>query len=187
MGFFYEIMNNLKRILVNSSKDKYFREAWELYSSAFPIDERRELKVQEQILGHEDFNFEIILDENGFVGFLTWWKFKNLIYIEHFATLGIYRGKGYGKKILQGFLSERSESIILEVELPHTEIDKRRIGFYERLDFKLNLHKYQQLPYRKNGAKVDLLIMSYPSSIDEVTVSNFKKAFKEKCYDDFIL
>lgn len=176
----------MKNTLIKSVKAPHFQEAWTLYQTAFPIDERREIEVQEKIFEHEDFYFEIITENKEFIGFITWWKFNGLIYIEHFATLDIHRGKGYGKSILQTFLSEKSELTILEVELPNTEIDKRRIGFYERLNFKLNPHKYQQLPYRVNGAKVDLLIMSHPNPIDEVTLSNFVKEFKAKCYEGFI-
>lgn len=176
----------MKRILINSTKDNYFQEAWELYLTAFPIDERRELAVQKNIFEHEDFYFEVIVNEGQFIGFITWWKFDGLRYIEHFATCDSQRGKGYGKTILEQFISESNELAILEVELPNSEIDQRRIGFYERLDFKLNTHKYQQLPYRVNGGRVDLLIMSYPTSIDEVTLAKFVSDFKEKCYDGFI-
>ena len=180
----------MKNTLIKSITAPYFQEAWELYQAAFPIDERREIEVQEKIFEHEDFYFEIITENNDFIGFITWWKFEGLLYIEYLATLDIHRGKGYGKSIHEDFISNHSEeyeTTILEVELPNSEIDKRRIGFYERLNFKLNPHKYQQLPYRVNGAKVDLLIMSYPTTIDEVTLTKFEKYFKEKCYDGFIL
>ncbi|RYM33439.1 GNAT family N-acetyltransferase [Brumimicrobium glaciale] len=176
----------MNRVLINSIKSPFFQEAWELYLSAFPIDERRELAVQEKIFTHEDYHFEIVVIENEFIGFITWWQFEGLRYIEHFATLPIHRGKGYGKSILEKFISENEEQAILEVELPNSEIDKRRIGFYERLNFKLNPHKYQQLPYRFNGAKVDLMIMSYPTKIDEVKLAKFEKDFKEKCFDGII-
>jgi len=175
----------MKRILVNSIENDLFHSAWELYLSAFPRNERRELEVQEKIFSNKDYFFEVIVIDEQFIGFLAWWEFEDLRYIEHFATLDQYRGKGYGRKILKQFISENTKQTILEVELPNSEIDKRRIGFYERLNFKLNLYKYEQMPYRINGEKVELLIMSCPKTIDEVTLRQFESEFRAKCYNPY--
>ncbi|HZH87080.1 MAG TPA: GNAT family N-acetyltransferase [Brumimicrobium sp.] len=175
----------MKRLLIDSPQNKLFQEAWELYLNAFPIDERRELDFQAKIMNQREYHFELIYLENVFVGFIAWWQFNQLRFVEHFATLEKHRGKGYGKLILQNFLSESNEQIILEVEHPNTDLDLRRIGFYQRIGFKLNPFEYQQLPLRKNGKKVDLQIMSYPELIEESTLNKFEKDFKEKCYNDY--
>ncbi len=166
--------------------NKYFQAAWDLYLDSFPIDERRELGVQKKIFEHEDYVLEAFIFDDEFIGFLAWWRFDGLRYIEHMATIDSHRGKGYGSRILKKFISDSNEKIILEVELPNSETNKRRIGFYERLDFKLNQYEYQQLPYRKNGFPIQLLIMSYPHLIDEVTLTKFENDFKEKCFHGFI-
>lgn len=191
MGLFFintlQIENSkMKRFFVNSINDKYFQDAWELYLNAFPIDERRDLEMQEKIFRHEDYFFEVIIINGEFIGFLSWWKFDGLSFIEHFATLEKHRGKGYGKTILQNFLSQTKDFGVLEVEPPNTDIDQRRIQFYERLGWKLNSFKYFQLPLRKNGLKVELMVMSYPQLIDVKVFEKFEKDFKEKCYDGFI-
>ena len=155
--------------------------------SSFPIDERRELSVQIEVPKHGDYHFEVVLNDNVFIGFIAWWQFEGLRFIEHFATHKNHRGRGYGKTILKKFISEDNEGIILEVELPHSEINKRRIEFYKKLGFKLNMHEYYQLPLRKNGAKLALMVMSYPLEVDEKEIGKFEKDFKEKCYDDYIL
>lgn len=176
----------MKRIQIKSIEDSLFQEAWSLYITSFPIDERRDIEVQELILKHTDYHFEVVVKGDEFIGFITWWKFDQLRFIEHFATLDVHRGKGYGKLILNELLSESDELTILEVELPNSELNQRRIKFYERLGFILNPYEYKQLPLRKEGVEVNLLVMSYPITLKESLLSEFEKEFKLKCYDDFM-
>lgn len=176
----------MKHSIIQSINHPFFKDAWELYLNAFPKNERRELVVQEQIMNHIDYNFEMITLNDEFIGFIAWWKFSNLYYIEHFATHEKFRGQGLGHKVLHQFITSVNKLIILEVEHPNASIDKRRIQFYERLNFQVNPYKYQQLPLRKDGLKVDLLIMSYPTNISSLTLNQFEKDFKEKCFLPFI-
>ncbi|HLW29882.1 MAG TPA: GNAT family N-acetyltransferase [Brumimicrobium sp.] len=175
----------MKRLEIQSASNSSFQKAWELYLEAFPINERRELTVQKQMLQHSDYHFEVFLKNNEFIGFIAWWQFDGLRFVEHFATLDIHRGKGYGKLVLEDFISESKELVLLEVEHPSTEIDQRRIGFYERIGFKLNPYEYQQLPLRKSGEKVDLLVMTYPSAINIEVLENFENDFKVKCFEGY--
>jgi hypothetical protein len=46
-------------------------------------------------------------------------------------------------KILEDFIKGNSNPTLLEVELPDSAINNKRIEFYERLRFKLNLHEYK--------------------------------------------
>lgn len=176
----------MKRTRHTSTLHSDFKMAWNLYQNAFPSNEKRELDIQEVVLKHEDYHFEVIHKDEEFIGFIAWWQFDGLKFIEHFATLDLHRGKGYGKSILLDFIAESPDNILLEVEPPTTEMNQRRIGFYERLGFILNLHPYQQLPLRKQGELVDLLVMTIPNAISEDDLKKFKRDFKKKCYDDVI-
>ncbi|HLV41896.1 MAG TPA: GNAT family N-acetyltransferase [Brumimicrobium sp.] len=167
----------MNRTLIHSTRDKYFNEAWDLYIKAFHIDERREIESQNQIMKSEYYHFEVITLNQQLIGFIAWWELDQLIFIEHFATLDQHRGKGYGKLILNEFIEQFKGLIILEVEFPNTSINQRRIGFYERLGFELNTHQYQQLSLRKGGPKVDLLVMSYPTKIEESELKKFEMEF----------
>src|SRR5690554_3586315 len=136
----------MKYTSIHSIDHPFFKNAWELYINAFPIDERRDLNIQKLIFKHSDYRFEIISIDNEFIGFIAWWQFNGLRFIEHFATLDKHRGKGFGKIILEQFILESNGLTILEVEHPISTIDQRRIKFYERLNFQVNSFKYQQLP-----------------------------------------
>jgi ribosomal protein S18 acetylase RimI-like enzyme len=172
----------VERIRLTQTDTVGFLQAWELYEDAFPKEERREFDLQQQIMNDANYHFDIVTVDGIFVGFILWWQFEGLKYIEHLATPIEYRGKGYGKTIVEQFIAESYEAIILEVELPDCDSSKRRIAFYERLGFKLNMLDYKQLPMQKNGISVHMLLMTYPDEITAVKLSFFKKSFREMCY-----
>ncbi len=132
-----------------------------LYEQAFPEEERRQ--SSEWIRLHENKpNFCIFsIGEAGhFVGILGFWKFEDFVYIEHFATLPSFRGRGIGGAILRQFVHDNSpRPIVLEVEPAENELASRRIAFYERFGFNLSPLSYIQPPYQKNGLSVPLCLM----------------------------
>ncbi len=160
----------LKRL--KKSTDNDFHQAWELYNDAFPLEERRTLDGQKRVLKRSNYHFEILIDHNQFIGFILWWDLEMFRYIDHFATSKSIRNKGFGKLILNTFINNDDKSILLEVELPASSIDQRRINFYERLGFKLNLHDYK-VPSSVDNRKIDLLVMSYPEAISKETLNRF--------------
>jgi len=107
-------------------------------------------------------------------------------YIEHLATEPKFRGNGYGKMILEHFISKNCDFIILEVEMPSNSINKRRIAFFERLQFKLNAHFYEQLPMQKGGAPVQLQLMTYPDEITNAKLLAFKENFRNMCFTPYL-
>lgn len=180
----------MKRIKLIDNKDILFNKCWELYNLAFPEIERRPLDYQLEAIKMEAFNFEAILDDNSsllddnlinnnhicnsFIGFISWWEFDDLIYIEHFAVDNSLRGGGFGKKILNNFMQEQTKPILLEVEHPHNSIQRRRINFYEREGFILNHYSYKQPPYNgQDGEFLELLTMTYPTAISQNELNNF--------------
>ncbi len=125
-----------------------------------------------------NYNFDIIIKEEKLIGFLLWWEFDNLRYIEYFATAERIRNKGYGKLIMEKFIKRSQKPILLEVELPESVIKKRRINFYERLGFQLNTHFYEIAAMHEGFSALKLLIMSFPYAISENDVRNFT----EQCH-----
>jgi GNAT superfamily N-acetyltransferase len=163
--------------------DRYFKEAWALYMEAFPKEERRTLARQTEIMKAPYYNFEIFVQEARFVGFLLWWEFKNLRFIDHLATLPRQRGKGHGTGIMKQFLSRDTHPVILEVELPEDVLKQRRIHFYENLGFKLNLHSYLQPPLQAGCDALALRLMSYPVKITEASAAAFVKNYHPMIYE----
>lgn len=137
-----------------------------LYTTAFPPEERRSEWIDEGTISSfieekDDFNIIIASIDDSFVGFLSYWHFKEYIYIEHFAVEKSNRGKGIGKKILQHVIENICGNIILEVELPNSDISKRRVNFYKNEGFVLwQSIEYIQPAYSEGQAPVPLMLMT---------------------------
>lgn len=157
----------MKYIRIKTTEHPLFTQAWNLYKSSFPPEERRQLRTQKKIMDNPLYHFDIITDKDYFIGFILWWNFEDVRYIEHLATSPHLRGKGYGLRVLEKFISKPESSVLLEVEHPTSEINKRRIGFYQRIGFILSEHEYKHPPYKKGGEYVSLMLMTYPDSITE--------------------
>jgi ribosomal protein S18 acetylase RimI-like enzyme len=132
----------MKLIRLKNISDNYFQKAWNLYEDAFPIEERRSLEKQRAVMKKAIYHFDTLIEKELMIGFLLWWDLKSYRYIDHFATSTQQRNKGFGKLILETFRDLNDKPILLEVELPNSDINERRIKFYERAGFKLNEHYY---------------------------------------------
>lgn len=167
----------MQLIRLKHSTNDYFLKAWKLYEEAFPSEERRLLKDQTYVLQNDKYHFDILIDNEQFIGFILWWDFETYRYVDHFAISKEQRNKGLGRLILNKFISRSNTPIILEVELPTSDINKRRIAFYERIGFKLNQHYYEIPPLTKKQVPLQLFLMSYPNLISKKDANLFVKKY----------
>ena len=133
--------------------------AQELFEEAFPEQERPPFSS----LRHRDAGkFHFLVAENGDdpVGILTYWTFDDLVYVEHFAIDEELRNQGLGKAVFLNFLSQQTEQVVLEVELPNTEEADHRVEFYASIGFFSNPQPYLQPSYHNDDRSVPMLIMS---------------------------
>lgn len=152
----------LKQLNVQDNREVDFVE--KLYIDSFPESERREtgLLFGLHTSNNNTFTIQMIVDNDEYVGFLTYWKFTSFVYAEHFAISPLFRNGGFGGQVMDLFIQSVSQPIVLEVELPSTILSERRIGFYQRLGFKLwEDIPYQQPPYRKDENPVPMKLMTY--------------------------
>lgn len=104
------------------------------------------------------------------------------MFIEHFAVNPLYRNNGLGGKILNDLLKKLKKQVCLEVELPTTVIARRRIGFYERNGFFLNLYPYEQPPLSQGKKALPLHVMTSGGFADEQRFRRIKSALYKKVY-----
>jgi GNAT superfamily N-acetyltransferase len=168
-------MVNMEQKRLKNISDPYFQDSWRLYEEAFPIEERRSLENQRVVMKKEIYHFDTLIEEEQMIGVLLWWDFKTYRYIDHFATSTQQRNKGFGKLILEKFRDLNDKPILLEVELPNSDINKRRIKFYERAGFKLNKHNYSTQSSQENQPPLELMLMSYPNQLTKKDVEQFTK------------
>jgi GNAT superfamily N-acetyltransferase len=163
----------MELVRLKNTSEPYFEKAWKLYEEAFPLEERRTIEQQAFVLQNELYHFDVLIDGTQLIGFILWWNFETHRYIDHFATATEQRNKGLGKLILNTFIAQNDKAILLEVELPTCELNKRRIQFYDRIGFKLNQHHYEIIPSNVDLPSLQLLVMTYPSLISEKELNSF--------------
>jgi GNAT superfamily N-acetyltransferase len=132
-----------------------------LLVDSFPPEEYRDLSQWEAYIDtQEEFKLCVLRVDNTPVGIAAYWLFDTFCYGEHLATIPEVRGKGYGKLLVE-WLCEQApgKPVVLEVELPETEIAARRIRFYERNGFVLCTEPYLQPPYRKGDKAIPMHLM----------------------------
>lgn len=171
---------NIKKIL-NPNTQK-FRNFWEIYVNSFDPNERRSQDSQIKLLNNKLYKLFIALEENQSVGFLAAWEFDKVVYIEHFAITEKLRNKGIGTALLMDYLAQKNKLIILEVDRPENEIAKRRIVFYERLGFRLNIYDYIQPPYEQDKQVVPMFLMTFPREINNDEFLEIRSLFYRLVY-----
>lgn len=132
----------------------------DLFVTAFPENERRPLEKQRtHIDSHPRFSCLLVSEDERPVGFITVWDFGSFRYGEHFAIDPTLRNGGFGARTVQALLSQNDRPFVLEVELPDTELSRRRIGFYERQGFRVWTKDYVQPPYREGDEPLPMYLM----------------------------
>ena len=163
--------------------DKDFRTAYKILEKSFiPA----ELKDQETLYTQWN-NGEVILEyitiDNVITGVITLWEFPDFIFAENFAVKTDFRNRGIGAELLQNIIDKYSDKrIVLEVEPPEKDIQKRRIRFYERNGFILSPFGYIQPPLRENCEDVPLLLMHTGNPLRENEFINIKREIFRTVY-----
>lgn len=151
-----------------------FETIYKILTMSFDPSLHRGYERQKSLLKDKNYNLITHKENNNIIGFISYWNINNdLIFIEHFAVDPEKRGFGVGKSLLNKVL-EIPGNKVLEVEPPHTEIDKKRIKLYESFNFIFNENEYYQPPYNKGDKKTKLHIMS-SFNLDNESFENIVK------------
>ena len=151
------------------------------YTESFPEVERRDFSLVRNLVRDESrFIVYALSKEDRYVGFITGWLFDG--YVEHFAIDPAARNGGIGAEAMKQFLVFCGTPVVLEVEMPTDEMSKRRIGFYERLGFKLDNQVYHQPPYREGGEWLEMRLMTYGDVDLEHSFEQVKNCLHKNVY-----
>lgn len=153
----------------------------DVYIESFPPSERRPVEAMLDLYKNNPlFDIALTVEEGQIVGFLTYWDLDHFIFAEHFAISTAFRNGGYGRKVMDLFIEYAPKPIILEVELPTTILSERRIGFYQRIGFKLweNI-PYLQPAYLEDNIAVPMKLMTY----GDVDIEKDLTEIRSKIYD----
>lgn len=151
-----------------------------LYTEAFPTEERRPLEAWRLLVEEEPaFHIYEIHSANGFAGFVCYWELAGFIFVEHFAIRSALRCCGVGRECIE-HLKEKFAPLplVLEAELPESEMACRRIGFYARCGFSPSPRPYLQPPYRRGDSWLPLLLLC----TDETFLSQHFPTIRQQIY-----
>lgn len=170
--------------MIKNIKNYDFNKLYELLRKSFPRDEYRSFEGQKALLKDESYGLVGELGENGELkGFIAFFELTEVVFIEHFVVDAMYRNLGIGQGILKEFCNRQKKTVLLEVELPDSEINRRRIDFYKRNGFHYNDYQYMQPPIEKGRNSIPLKLMTYPKSvIDEREFLTYKNYLYQYVY-----
>ena len=158
---------------IDDINDVDFADAWEIYEYSFPDDEKRSLDAQRIAFKEKIYGFYAAKKDNQVIGLMAVWDIGDYYFVDHIATSKELRGQGLGAQVMREFIAQHQKRFVLEVEPPTAgEMEKRRIGFYERLGYKFNNYDYTQPPMEPGKDTVKLFLMTYP---DEMTEEEFDR------------
>lgn len=160
-----------------------FDEIYTIMEASFPVSERRTYSGQKALLDNPHYRIYTGQDAAGRItAFLAAWEFPALRFVEHIAVNPATRGSGIGYKLMNSYIARSDKPVLLEVEPPIGELEQRRIGFYERLGFRLNHFEYVQPPLRTGQPDLPLLIMTYPRPISQAEFQAYREILYTEVY-----
>lgn len=171
-------------ININHSKHLSYNQFKELYTISFPIFEQRTEEQQEKAFNHSAYHLSGYEENNAFIGFISYWEFEEYIYIEHFAINQELRGKGYGNKILNDFITIKTPKIVLlEIDPIVDEVSEARLRFYRRCGFYENPYPHIHPPYRNGNKGHSLVVLTTQREITEKEYQTFHTELTEVVMD----
>lgn len=161
-----------------------FDNVYKIMEDSFPPDEHRTYEEQKALLNKANYN--IYVAKSGCAeeiqGFMAVWQFEDLTFIEHFAVDKTFRNSGLGSRMLRSIRELVKERICLEVELPYTDIAKKRISFYERNGFTYNGYQYIQPAISRGRNPIPLRIMTTEGCLREGEFTAIKNVLYKDVY-----
>lgn len=158
---------------------KEFDRVFSIMEQSFPLEEYRAYEDQKRLLEDRAYSIYVARENRKILGFAAVWQLEEWLFLEHLAVDPQSRNQGIGAKLL-GFLAQ--SRCCLEVELPETDIARRRIGFYERNGFFLNDDPYLQPSLGEGRSPVPLRIMTTQGTITPEAFASLQKLLYSRVY-----
>lgn len=163
--------------------DITFDRVYAIMKASFPNIERRTYDGQKALLRDPHYRVLTETDDGGSIlAFLAAWEFPAFRFVEHIAVDPGTRGGGVGGRLMTAFLAQSPKPVVLEVEPPATGLQRRRVGFYERLGFLLNDYAYSQPPLQEGQPDLPLKLMSYPRLLTEAEFETCRETLYMRVY-----
>lgn len=161
-----------------------FSQLYSIMEYSFPPTERGSESLHFSEYNRPEFHCMCYEPDGIPTGFLNYYDLceDNVIFIEHFAVDVGQRGRGTGSAMLKEFLKSAVKSlVVLEVEPPEGDVEKRRISFYQRIGFVFNPGEYFQPEFYGRSPAIPLNLMTN-RPIDDEQFETVKSLIHRKIY-----
>ncbi len=150
----------MEKIKIDSTEHPLYTAFKEVYAGSFPVFEQRTEAQQRAAFKDAAYRLTAYTENGALTGFIAYWIFGDYVYIEHFAMSPAVRGKGYGSRILNDFISGTPRTVLLEIDPVTDTVSAARLRFYERCGFHTNEYRHIHPPYREGYAGHPLVVLS---------------------------
>ncbi len=123
--------------------ESWFDAIFDIMEEAFPWSERRTREEQRALFSLMEYEVYGWVEKDTLLAFLAAWNLDSIRFGEHLATRKDQRNHHIGQKLFQAYEELSKIPLVFEVELPDHALARRRIGFYERLQY----HYYGDVEY----------------------------------------
>lgn len=154
-------------IEILSADDNLFSHFKSLYINSFPIFEQRTEAQQNRAFLQPEYHLAGYMEEDQWVGFISYWEFDSYIYIEHFAIDNLLRGKSYGSRVLKTFVEQKGKTVLLEIDPIVDEVSAARLRFYSHCGFQTNPFPHRHPAYREEFQPHSLVVLTAPKAISQ--------------------
>ncbi len=167
---------------MRKARPEEFDRIFEILQSSFPRDEYRDYADQKQLMENPNYCIYVLEKNAEICAFISIWHISGFAFIEHFAVDKAYRNCGLGSQMLMKLDKLLNTRFCLEVELPETDLARRRIDFYKRNGFFYNDYIYEQPAYSEDLGPVALRIMSTVAPLSSKEFENVKNQLYKTVY-----
>ncbi len=160
-----------------------FDQVYALMEYSFPENERRSCADQRALLSDPSYKIYTLPKANSdILAFLAVWEFPSVAFLEHFAVSPSYRNNGLGGRLLDELMQNLNRTICLEVEPGQNPLAQRRIAFYQRHGFFLNLYDYKQPSLGPGRAEIVLQLMTSGKAVSPAEFSALRSFIYTNIY-----
>ncbi len=146
---------------------KDFDEIFSLLEAAFPPSERRTKEDQEKLMDLDEYSIFGLKKRGSLIGFVAEWEGPEYRFVEHFVVNEAFRGHGIGSELLSDYHDLSDKPVVLEVEPPENDVQKKRVRFYKRNGYHLSEYSYVQPTINADIKGVPLVLMTYPDGLND--------------------
>lgn len=155
----------------------------QILQEAFPESERRDLAEIRNCLESAPLQLLTASRESQVLAVLLVWNLPDVTFLENFAVRADCRGQGIGAELLHQVSEIWKKPQVLEVEIPQTELQRRRIAFYQRCGFFLNeTYPYRMPNLHGDGPAMPLHLMSKPHPLTDDQAAGMERILWEQAY-----